>query len=119
MLFESEWPGDAIAVPILVADDREDAMFPGLDDGTRSPAGPRLSRSGEAADRCDLAKSPHGRRWISLLASLLGKLRWRMHRRGEIRRISAAWAMVDDRTLKDIGISRLEVAYARDARHWA
>ena len=117
MLFESEWPGDAIAALLFDFDDREDEMFPGLDDGIRSAADPRLSQSGEAADCCDLAKSPHGRRWISLLASLLGKLRSRMHRRREIRRINAAWAMVDDRTLTDIGTSRLEVAYAMDARH--
>ena len=40
MLFESEWLRDAIAAPVLVADDREDEMFPGLDDGTRSPDRP-------------------------------------------------------------------------------
>jgi len=117
MLFESEWSGDVIAAPVLVVDDREDEMFPGLEDGMRSPADPRLSQSGEAADRCDLAKSPHWRRWISLLASLLGELRSRIHRRREIRRISAAWAMVDDRMLNDIEISPLEVEYAMEARH--
>jgi uncharacterized protein YjiS (DUF1127 family) len=117
MLFESEWSGDVIAAPVLVADDWEDEIFPGLDDGTRSPTDLRLSQSGETTDRCDLAKSPHRRRWISLLASLLGGLRSRMHRRREIRRISAAWALVDDRMLNDIGISRLEVEYAIEARH--
>ena len=40
-----------------------------------------------------------------------------MHHRREIRRISAAWAMVDDRMLNDIGISRLEIEYAMEARH--
>ena len=119
MLLESEWLRDAIAAPVLVADDREDEMFPGLDDGTRSPTDLRPNQSGEAPDRCDLAKSPHRRRWMSLLASLLGELRSRMHRRREIRRIDAAWALVDDRTLTDIGTSRLEVGYAMDARHWA
>jgi hypothetical protein len=29
--------------------------------------------------------------------------------------MNAAWAMVDDRTLNDIGTSRLEVEYAMDA----
>ena len=118
MLFESEWLRDAIAAPVLVADDREDEMFPGLDDGTRSPTDLRPNQSGEAPDRCDLAKSPHRRRWMSLLASPLGELRSRMHRRREIRRIDAAWALVDDRTLTDIGTSRLELGYAMDARHW-
>jgi hypothetical protein len=55
---------------------------------------------------------------MSLLASLLGELRSRMHRRREIRRIDAAWALVDDRTLTDIGTTRLELGYAMDARHW-
>ena len=117
MLFESEWSGDVIAAPVLVADDWEDEIFPGLDDGTRSPTDLRLSQSGEPAARCDLTKSPHPRRWISLLISILGELRSRMHRRREIRRIDAAWAMVDDRTLTDIGISRLEIEYAMDTRH--
>jgi hypothetical protein len=72
MLFESEWSGDVITAPVLVADDWEDEIFPGLDDGTRSPTDLRLSQSGEAAARCDLAKSPHRRRWISLLISILG-----------------------------------------------
>jgi hypothetical protein len=120
MLFEGEWLGDAIAAPVLVADDREDQMFPSLDDGTRSPTDLRPNHSGEVSpDRCDLAKSLHRHRWMSLLASLLGELRSRMHRRREIRRINTAWAMVDDRTLTDIGTSRLEVENAMDARHWA
>jgi len=29
MLFESEWCGDAITAPVLVADDPEDEMFRG------------------------------------------------------------------------------------------
>ena len=119
MLFESQWCGDAITAPVLVADDPEDEMLGGLGDRMRSPTDLRLNQSGEAPDRCDLAKSPHRRRWMSLLASLLGELRSRMHRRREIRCIDAAWALVDDRTLTDIGTSRLEVGYAMDARHWA
>lgn len=60
----------------------------------------------------------HDRRsWIGMLTSILGQLRSRMHRRREIRRIDAAWTMVDDCLLKDIGISRLEIEYARDARY--
>ena len=112
MLFESEWCGDATTAPVLVADDPEDEMLGGLGDRTRSSTDLRLNRSGEAPDRCDLAK---WRRWISLLTSILGELRSRIHRRWEIRRMNAAWAMVDDRTLNDIGTSRLEVEYAMDA----
>jgi uncharacterized protein YjiS (DUF1127 family) len=119
MLFESEWRGDAIAAPVLVTDDPEDEVFSGVGDRMRSPTDLGLNQSGDASDSCNLGKSPHRRRWIVLLTSVVGKLRSRMHRRREIRRNSAAWAMVDDRTLKDIGISRLELEYAADVRHWA
>jgi uncharacterized protein YjiS (DUF1127 family) len=115
MLFESEWSGDAITAAVLVTDDPEDEMFTGLGDRMRSPTDLRLDQSHEDPDRCDLAKSPHRRRWTSLLTSILGELRWRIHRRREIRRMNTAWAMVDDRTLKDIGVSRLEVEYLMEA----
>jgi uncharacterized protein YjiS (DUF1127 family) len=105
---------DAVAAPVLVTDDREDEMFADLG----SPVDLRLDQSGEAPDRCDLVKTPRRRRWIGLLTSILGELRSRIHRRREIQRVSAAWTMVDERTLKDIGISRLEVEYLMDARHW-
>ena len=82
-----------------------------------NPTDLRPNQIGEAPDRCDLAKSPHRRGWIGMLTSILGQLRSRMHRRRETRRISAAWTTVDDWLLKDIGISRLEVEYERDARH--
>jgi uncharacterized protein YjiS (DUF1127 family) len=116
MLFESEWPGDTIVLPVGVTDDREDEMFIGLGDGSCSPTEIRPGQSGEDPALCDLAKSAQPRRWISPLFSILGELRSRMQRRREIQRINAAWAMVDDRMLKDIGIARLEVEYARDAR---
>jgi hypothetical protein len=35
------------------------------------------------------------------------------------RRIEAAWEMIDDRTLEDIGVTRYEIEHARDARHWS
>ena len=116
MLFESEWFGEAIAGRLLVPPDPEDEMFTDLGDRMRSLIDLRLNQSGDAPDPCDLAKSPHRRRWISLLTSILGELRSRIHRKREIRRVNVAWAMVDDRTLKDVGISRLEVEYAIDAR---
>ena len=115
MLFESEWCGDAITAPVLVADDPEDEMLHGLGDRMRSPTDLRLNQGGEAPDRCNLAKSPNRRRWITLLSSIFGELRSRIHRRREIRRMNAAWAMVDDRTPNNIGTSRLEVEYAMDA----
>ena len=115
MLFESQWCGDAITAPVLVADDPEDEMLGGLGDRMRSPTDLRLNQSGEAPDRSDFAKSSHRRRWISLLTSIVDEPRWRIHRRREIRRMNAAWAMVDDRTLNDIGTSCLEVEYAMKA----
>lgn len=118
MLFESEWSGDASAAPVLVTDDPEDEMFTDLGDRMRSATDLRLNQSGETPDRCDLAKCPHRHRWIVLLTSVVGELRSRIHRGREIRRMNAAWAMVDDRTLNDIGTSRLDVEYAMDARHW-
>jgi uncharacterized protein YjiS (DUF1127 family) len=119
MLFESEWSGDAIAAAVLVPDDPEDEMFTGFGDRMRSPIGLRLNQSHQAPDSRASAKTPDERRWIVLLTLVVGRLRSRMHRRREIRRVNAAWAMVNDRTLKDIGISRLEVEYAADVRHWS
>ena len=117
MLFESEWPGDATPAPVLVTYDPEDEVFTGLRPRMRSLTDLRLNQSGEAPDRSDFAKSSHRRRWISLLTSIVDEPRWRIHRRREIRRMNAAWAMDDARTLKDIGTSRLELEYALDARH--
>ena len=118
MLFESEWSGNAFAAPVRVTDDLEDEMFTSLGDRMRSPTDLPLNQSSEARDRCDLAKSCYWRRWIGMLSATLRQLRSRMHRRREIERTSAAWTMVDDRLLKDIGISRIEVEYARDSQHW-
>jgi hypothetical protein len=51
-------------------------------------------------------------RWISLLTSIVSELWLRMAREREIRRMQAAWATIDDRILRDIGVSRWEMAYA-------
>ena len=59
------------------------------------------------------------RTWITSIASVVAELWSRMHRERKIRRIRAAWEMIDDRTLKDIGISRYEIEYGTDARHWS
>ena len=117
MLFQSERVGAASAAPIGLADDREDEMFTCLNDRCWSPTDLCLTQSSEAPDRCDLATSSHRRSWINVLTASLRQLRSRMRRARGIQRISAAWTMVDDRLLEDIGISRIEVEYARDARH--
>jgi uncharacterized protein YjiS (DUF1127 family) len=51
------------------------------------------------------------------IASILAWLWSRIRRHREIHRIKAAWGMIDDRTLEDIGLSRYEIEYARDARY--
>jgi hypothetical protein len=118
MLFESEWFGNAFAAPVWVTDDLEDEMFTSLGDRMRSPTDLRVNQSSEAPDRCDLAKACYWPRWIGMLTATLRQLGSRMHRRRKIGCTSAAWMMVNDRLLKDIGISRIEVEYARDAQHW-
>ena len=61
-----------------------------------------------------------GRRtWITSITSSFAGLWSKMLRERENRRIRAAWTTIDDRTLMDIGISRYEIEYARDARHWS
>ena len=56
--------------------------------------------------------------WRSSIASILAKLWSRMRHHREIHRIKAAWETIDDRTIEDIGISRYEIEFARDARRW-
>ena len=51
------------------------------------------------------------------ITSILAGLWSRIRRHREIHCIKAAWGMIDDRTLQDIGVSRCEIAYARDARY--
>jgi uncharacterized protein YjiS (DUF1127 family) len=51
-----------------------------------------------------------GRRtWITSITSSFAGLWSKMLREREIRHIRAAWETIDDRTLKDIGISRYEI----------
>jgi uncharacterized protein YjiS (DUF1127 family) len=56
---------------------------------------------------------------IAALASLAAALRSRLRRRREARRMRADWQMLDDRTLKDIGISRNEIQFVvRGEQRW-
>jgi uncharacterized protein YjiS (DUF1127 family) len=57
--------------------------------------------------------------WRARLSSIIRivvELWSKMRRERQIRRLSAGWERIDDRTLKDIGISRCEIEYAGDAR---
>lgn len=58
-----------------------------------------------------------GRRWVYALISFFTEMWSGRLRRREIRRLTAAWEQLDERTLKDIGVSRHEIEYARPARH--
>jgi uncharacterized protein YjiS (DUF1127 family) len=51
-------------------------------------------------------------RWISSITAIVAKLWSRMARAREMRRMLRAWPSIDDRTLRDIGVSRLEMACA-------
>jgi uncharacterized protein YjiS (DUF1127 family) len=56
---------------------------------------------------------------IAALASLAAALRSRLRRRREARRMRADWQMLDDRTLKDIGVSRNEIQFVvRGEQRW-
>lgn len=50
-------------------------------------------------------------RWGRWISSIVVELWLRMAREREIRRMRTAWATIDDRTLRDIGVSRWEMAY--------
>jgi len=82
----------------------------------RSPA-----KDCPSARRADTAPTNFAGRRASTtsITSILTELWSRMLREREIRRIRAAWETIDDRTLKDIGISRFEIEYSTDARHWS
>ena len=126
MRFESQWLGEAIAAPICGTDNLDDAFIEGLSGEVAINLAPRsvapssqrrLSHADVNAD--DAPPNLTGwRAWITSIASVVAELWSKMRREREIRRIRAAWAMVDDRTLKDIGISRYQIEYGRDARHW-
>lgn len=58
-------------------------------------------------------------RWAARAAAPLGKLWARVLRAHEIRRMKAELKALDDRALKDIGLSRFEIdLVARHGRHW-
>jgi uncharacterized protein YjiS (DUF1127 family) len=116
MRFESEWPGDAIAAPICRTYDREDVLFDSL---AGRPWNRLDSRSDEADREMATTDLVGWRASITSIASVVAGLWRRILREREVRRIRAGWERVDDRTLRDIGISRHEIEYARDPRYWS
>jgi uncharacterized protein YjiS (DUF1127 family) len=123
---ESEWPGDNVAAPVCGTCDWEDAFLDSLA-SSRNRLGTRWDRvdpvptAFAATDwRGTATAAPNScggwRPWVGPIAAIVAGWWSRVLREREIRRIRAAWRMIDDRTLKDIGISRIELEYARDAR---
>ena len=91
---------------------------------TDLPAGPRPP-SGRAGAGVFMPRHPFepSRRlwvpaWVQLLAELPRTFREALRRRRELRRLCAAWDMVDDRMLKDIGISRHAIMQLGGERNW-
>ena len=99
MRYETQWAGDAIAAPICSSYDREDAFFESRDDRPTNLSG--------------------WRSWISSIASIVARLWSAMLRERQLRRMSSAWERVDDRMLKDIGVSHYEIECGNDARPWS
>jgi uncharacterized protein YjiS (DUF1127 family) len=83
--------------------------------GHRGPTQDRVVAERAETEQTDFTDRPT---WSSSIASRLAGLWSRIRRHREICRIKAASGMIDDRTLTDIGVSRYEIEYSRDARHW-
>ena len=82
--------------------------------GHRCPTQDRVVAEPAEIEQTDFTDRP---KWGSSIASILAGLWSRIRRHREIHRIKAAWGMIDDRTLEDVGVSRYEIEYARDARY--
>ena len=110
MLFETEWPGDNVAAAVCATFD-----WGGWDgvDPVPTAFAPREWRGTAIA-----APTKFGvwRRRVGSIAAIVAGLWSGVLREREIRRIRAAWRTIDDRTLEDIGISRIEFEYAQDPR---
>ena len=65
---------------------------------------------------------PNQQHWhlalVRSLAELPRVFGARIRRRRELRRLCSAWDMVDDRMLKDIGLSRHAITQLGSERHW-
>ena len=118
MRFESEWPGDIIAAPICRTYDREAVFFDSLASRSWSRLDSRSDRTDGWCAENATTDLPGWRASFASIGSVVARLLSKIVREHEIRRIRASWEAIDDRTLKDIGISRYEIEYARDPRHW-
>ena len=110
MRFETQWPGDNVAA--TVCDTFDWGGWDGVDPVPTAFA-PREWRGTAIA-----APTKFGvwRRRVGSIAAIVAGLWSRALREREIRHIRAACRTIDDRTLEDIGISRIEFQYAQDPR---
>src|SRR6516162_8783424 len=119
MRFETEWLGDNVAAPVCDTFDWEGAFLDSLGgswngvDPVPTAFAPRDWRGTAIA-----APTRFGgwRRRVGSIAAIAAGLWSRVLRERETHSIRAAWRTIDDRTLEDIGISRIEFEYARYAR---
>jgi uncharacterized protein YjiS (DUF1127 family) len=91
---EIRWFGDAIAAPKC---------------HHRSSDSKSLERVSAETLRIDRAS---WYRWMGMIIPMLVRLRLRESRKREFARIREAWKTIDDRMLRDIGVSRYEIEYA-------
>jgi len=124
MPLDGQWPGDAIAAPFLGTHDREDAPIERLgsrkwDRVDRRPSGnPRLPRA-DVNTGNEPTSLAGWRGWITSIVSIIAELCSKRIREREMRRLAAGWERLDDRTLEDIGVSRYEIEFGRDAVYWS
>ena len=126
MRFETEWPGDTVAAPVYGTYNWEEGSLDSLG-GSWS----RFDTRRDGVDPVPTAFAPRDwrgtaiaaatrfggwRQRVDSIAAIVTGLWSRVLREREIRRIRAAWRTIDDRTLEDIGISRIEFQYAQDPR---
>jgi uncharacterized protein YjiS (DUF1127 family) len=148
MRFNSLRPEYPVTASVCGADEREDTCPRGLGGSSNRLAGrvrhndsalvvkewrstvPKLAPNSERRARSAGVQlrvsedvTPAGvsgwRARITSAAAIVVELWSRMRRQHEFRRLSLGWERVDRRTLKDIGVSRYEVEYARNARYWS
>jgi hypothetical protein len=126
MRFETEWPGDNVAAAVCDTFDCEGAFLDSLGgnwnlidtrwDGVDPVATAFVPRDGRGTATAAPTRFGGWRRWVGSIASIVARLWPRVRGKREFGRIRAAWRTIDDRTLKDIGMSRIEFEYAKDAR---
>jgi uncharacterized protein YjiS (DUF1127 family) len=93
MQLEIRWFGDAIAAP--TCHQRRDSKI--------------LESISSETLRTDHAS---WYRWMGMITPMLVRLWSRVSRKREFARIRAAWETIDDRMLRDVGVSRYEIEYA-------